>query len=331
MFPLRYARILIEGQSLWMDGRSTLVRRWARLAESEEGGDYKIEPSQGDGWKITTPHGYIDYRHRPEDSVNEIWWVESHKQGHGSELVHLMQKHHPAGTIAWGVTSRAGNALMHRWHKANPDIGYSDYPHEGQFDPYGYDDDVYEESRNQNANVLVEMPVRIPQWFTRDFTPDSPPDEYKAVTSRHLGNGFYHHAYDLNGPYRPRLHLLSTSPTPPVSENAQTVIGSATVHRVPFERTSERHRPELADWTGKPVSIIKFLAIHPALRRQKLGKLLYHAIAANDERVLSDKFVAPDANFTWNSLQKSPQLKVSLAPYGWFTRGGRHAMEYISA
>lgn len=103
--------------------------------------DYTIAPSQGDGWKITTPWGYIDYRHRPEESTNEIWWVESHKHKHGSELVDLMQKHHPAETVAWGATSSSGRELMNRWHKANPDIGKDDSgPFEGQFDPFDHSD-----------------------------------------------------------------------------------------------------------------------------------------------------------------------------------------------
>ena len=48
-----------------------------------------VSVSQGDGFKITTPHGHIDYRHA--DGTNEIWWVESHKKGHGSDLVDAMQ------------------------------------------------------------------------------------------------------------------------------------------------------------------------------------------------------------------------------------------------
>jgi hypothetical protein len=102
-----------------------------KLSESVQ---YTIEPSQGDGWKIQTPHGYIDYRHA--DGINEIWWVESNKRGHGSELVDLMQKHHPAETIAWGVTSGAGRGLMKKWHRMHPEVEYDDTPHEGQFDPF---------------------------------------------------------------------------------------------------------------------------------------------------------------------------------------------------
>ena len=100
-----------------------------------------IEPSQGDGWKIVTPFGYIDYRNIPEDSKNEIWWVESHKQGHGSELVDLMQKQHPADTIAWGVTSRSGEMLMRRWHAAHPEVECVAGAHEGQFDPFQHEDE----------------------------------------------------------------------------------------------------------------------------------------------------------------------------------------------
>lgn len=107
--------------------------RFKNWIENSEG--YKIEPDQGDGWKITTPHGYIQYRNDPEESTNEIWWVQSEKKGHGSELVDLMQKHHPAETIAWGITSGAGRGLMKKYHRNNPHIDYSDHPHEGQFNP----------------------------------------------------------------------------------------------------------------------------------------------------------------------------------------------------
>lgn len=97
---------------------------------------YIIEPSQGDGWKITTPYGYIDYRYSEDDDTNEIWWIESNKRGHGSELVDLMQSQHPASCIAWGVTSISGEALMKKWHNTHPDIYCIDTPHEGQFDPF---------------------------------------------------------------------------------------------------------------------------------------------------------------------------------------------------
>ena len=100
---------------------------------------FTIERDQEDGWLIRTPHGYIQYRH--VDGTNEIWWVESNKQGHGSELVDLMQKQHPAEHIAWGVTSNSGNGLMQKYHRNNPDITYSDSPHEGQFDPFQHDQD----------------------------------------------------------------------------------------------------------------------------------------------------------------------------------------------
>lgn len=100
----------------------------------------KIESSQDDGWKISTPFGYIDYRHRADDSVNEIWWVESSRRGHGSELVDLMQQHHPAQAIAWGVTSQSGSALMRKWHTAHPEIGCVEGAHDGQFDPFEHTD-----------------------------------------------------------------------------------------------------------------------------------------------------------------------------------------------
>lgn len=115
-------------------------KHWLETVEPWQG-DVRIEPSQGDGWKIITPHGYIDYRPRTEDGVNEIWWVESSKKGHGSQLVNLMQKQHPATGIAWGVTSRAGEGLMNKYHRENPHVEKYTGPHEGQFDPFGHDDE----------------------------------------------------------------------------------------------------------------------------------------------------------------------------------------------
>lgn len=95
-----------------------------------------VEPSQGDGWIIRTPYGYIDYRHDADEDVNEIWWVESKKRGHGSELVDLMQKQHPASTVAWGITSSGGEALMNKWCAAHPEIDCVDGAFDGQFDPF---------------------------------------------------------------------------------------------------------------------------------------------------------------------------------------------------
>lgn len=135
--------------------------------EEAYNGEFKIHPSQGDGYKIVTPHGYIDYRHRPDDKVNEIWWVESHKKNHGSDLVDLMQKHHPADAIAWGVTSHAGEDLRERWHTKNPKVDSITGPHDGQFDPFGHenededDDEPIEESAWHDipADVLIGVLV----------------------------------------------------------------------------------------------------------------------------------------------------------------------------
>jgi hypothetical protein len=86
------------------------------------------------GVKIKTPYGYIDYT--PKEDVNEIWWVESKKKGHGSELVNLMQKRSPTKAIAWGVTSKSGEGLRKKWHRNNPDIESITGAHEGQYDPF---------------------------------------------------------------------------------------------------------------------------------------------------------------------------------------------------
>ena len=106
---------------------------------------YTIKPSQGDGWKIETPYGYIDYRHDEDNDINEIWWVESHRKGHGSELVDLMQQQHPAGSIAWGATSLAGEGLMRKWHLNHPDIECLNGDHEGQFNPFDHGESDDEE------------------------------------------------------------------------------------------------------------------------------------------------------------------------------------------
>jgi hypothetical protein len=103
-------------------------------------GPMEIHPSQGDGWIITTPHGFIDYRPNPEGEINEIWWIESNKRGHGTQLIDLMQTQHPATAIAWGITSQAGKALAQSWHKKHPEIEALTGPHEGQFDPYNHDE-----------------------------------------------------------------------------------------------------------------------------------------------------------------------------------------------
>lgn len=106
--------------------------------------NYKKEVSQGDGWKITTNYGYIDYRYNPDDGgINEIWWIESNEPGGGTKLVDLMMNESPAEAIAWGVTSKQGEEFMKRYHAKHPDIMCITGPFEGQFDPYErqYEDD----------------------------------------------------------------------------------------------------------------------------------------------------------------------------------------------
>jgi len=107
---------------------------------------HTITNSQGDDWKITTPYGYIDYHHDKDNDVNEIWWVESKKRGHGTELVNLMMKHHPSNAIAWGITTESGKGLRDKWHRLHPGIDQLNGAFEGQFDPsgnnYGEDEDL---------------------------------------------------------------------------------------------------------------------------------------------------------------------------------------------
>jgi len=122
------------------------MNRWTGTPRTAEI-PHTIEPSQGDGWKIATPHGYIDYRHVEDGDggTNEVWWVESHRRGHGSELVDLMQARHPAASVAWGATSAAGADLMRRWHARHPEITCVTGAHEGQFDVFGHAEDEDED------------------------------------------------------------------------------------------------------------------------------------------------------------------------------------------
>ena len=120
-----------------------------------------VSVSQGDGFKITTPHGHIDYRHA--DGTNEIWWVESHKKGHGSDLVDAMQKNHPAEAVAWGVTTPGGKGLRDKWHAAHPDVAQGNGAFEGQFDPSG---DNYGEEEPEADDDLDD-----------DFDGDAPDDD----------------------------------------------------------------------------------------------------------------------------------------------------------
>lgn len=117
--------------------------------------NFTIQPSQGDGWIIKTPYGYIDYRHDASNDTNEIWWIESHKKGHGSQLVDLMQLQHPAGNIAWGATSISGENLMNKWHRLHPNITCITGDHEGQFNPFDHDEDhgKDEEDNDEGSDI----------------------------------------------------------------------------------------------------------------------------------------------------------------------------------
>ena len=133
----------------------TRFKLWLEAEEATEHGplppDAQITRSQGDGWKITTPQGYIDYRHNAEEGTNEIWWVETNKKGkgHGKRLVDLMQMAHPATTVGWGVTTGDGKALRDSWHRNNPGVEMSDGAFDGQYDPsgnnYGQDEDDFDD------------------------------------------------------------------------------------------------------------------------------------------------------------------------------------------
>lgn len=114
-----------------------------RIASEDDVESYIKESSQGDGYKIITDYGYIEYRpvNDEGDFINEIWWVQSNKSGGGTRLVNLMMKENPSHAIAWGVTSQLGKKLMESWHRKNPNILCIKGPLEGQFDPYGQSDD----------------------------------------------------------------------------------------------------------------------------------------------------------------------------------------------
>jgi hypothetical protein len=121
------------------DSGERFARRYAAKGWN---GEHEIKEDQGDGFKITTPYGYIQYRPVKNEDTNEIWWVESHLPTHGMDLVDLMQKHHPASAIAWGALSSSGRGLMERWHDAHPEVQKVDSgPFEGQFDTFGHDEE----------------------------------------------------------------------------------------------------------------------------------------------------------------------------------------------
>lgn len=121
---------------------------YLRIARRIADSLYKIIKSQGDGWKITSPHGEIEYRiieDEDGETINEIWWVESSKPGHGTELVNYMLKEHPANAIAWGVTSHSGEKLMEKFHRLYPKIQCIKGVHEGQFNPFEHLESHYEQ------------------------------------------------------------------------------------------------------------------------------------------------------------------------------------------
>ena len=113
------------------------------------GVQHRIREDQGDGFRIDTDFGFIQYR--PVDGDNEIWWIESKKKGGGTQLMDLMVEHHPCETVSWGATSQAGQSFREKWHNAHPDIQDATdgerIPFDSQFDPYEDDSqfDPYED------------------------------------------------------------------------------------------------------------------------------------------------------------------------------------------
>lgn len=109
-----------------------------RASRKNPNDGHRIREDQGDGFRIDTDFGFIQYR--PAEGCNEVWWIESHRRGGGAKLMGLMLQHHPAEVVAWGATSVAGQAFRKKWHAAHPEVDDATaggrVPFEGQFDPY---------------------------------------------------------------------------------------------------------------------------------------------------------------------------------------------------
>lgn len=187
-----------------MNGQSAVCdkRVWRPQDEEEElekhwDGSHTIREDQGDGHRIDTPHGFIQYR--PTQHANEVWWIESHKRNHGRELMRLMLEHHPHTAVAWGATSEAGQAFRERWHAKNPHVadaeGGERIPFEGQFDPFDHgeddveDDDWFdddEESLDRHMGVVGDWSLGGPpngerkQFTSADFAADPSVRKFKG-------------------------------------------------------------------------------------------------------------------------------------------------------
>ena len=77
------------------------------------------------GHLLSHPDGYIDYSHverKGRPSRNEVWWVESHRKGMGTELVDRMMAAHPAEEIHWGDATDSGAALARKYRRAHPEV-----------------------------------------------------------------------------------------------------------------------------------------------------------------------------------------------------------------
>lgn len=135
-----------------------LASNFERLANALDK-PYTKTRSQGDGWKITTDYGFIDYRPVEDngDLVNEIWYVESATPGGGTKLVDFMMVENPATAIAWGATSRQGEEFMKRWHAKHPDIACYTGDFEGQFNPYEPRDEEGSEEDEENTESWTQL------------------------------------------------------------------------------------------------------------------------------------------------------------------------------
>lgn len=142
-FPKRNIMQDVEGNIVLLDvifDAQALheARRAVRDATRSNPARHTTREDQGDGFRIDTDFGFIQYR--PLEYANEVWWVESHRRGGGDVLMDLMLHHHPTDIVAWGATSAAGQAFRKKWHAAHPSVADATdgvrEPFEGQFDPY---------------------------------------------------------------------------------------------------------------------------------------------------------------------------------------------------
>jgi hypothetical protein len=187
--------------------------------------NFRIREDQGDGFRIDTDFGNIQYR--PVDGDNEVWWIESHKRGGGNKLMDLMLQHHPCESVSWGATSQQGQSFREKWHKEHPEILDATYgarePFEGQFDPYESDDDGDEEERdnpmssNPNSYTVDLAAELYKMWHEKP-----PKEQFESVLSppkKMFAVGHATHIlyesdkWEEDGDYHRYIHKFTSLPT----------------------------------------------------------------------------------------------------------------------